>query len=436
MNLEELFRYKLENSEITPDAGVGNILMRKLAFKEFMRFNPSRFNIYYLAGIAAAVAVTILVLTSNTGNVINHTTDDQPDMSVSTDSISVQRSIKLKSIKMPAGKTTTTSGKIESPVQRRQEIKENVTQTVNNSILPGSDTIRAEAGIVNKPVILSDNNKLLMENKTEVIKPFIALFDLSVQSGCSPLKVRFINKSVSFSLCKWSFGDGGTSDAANPEWIFDFEGEYKIILKISNTRGEEAVASALVKVHPRPQARFEITPEKPVLPDDQIRFLNYSKNAVRFKWEFGDGIGSNAFEPDHKYTKYGSYDVRLIAFSQSGCTDTALVKNAFSESGCNINFPNAFIPGTDGPVGGFYSAKSDEAARIFHPTTSGVTEYHLKIFSKLGIVIFESNDVNRGWDGYYKDRLCEPGVYVWKVRGTYKNGEPFVKMGDVTLLKN
>jgi hypothetical protein len=113
-----------------------------------------------------------------------------------------------------------------------------------------------------------------------------------------------------------------------------------------------------------------------------------------------------------------------------------LVKNAFSGSGCFIDFPNAFIPGSGGPAGGYYSIKSDEAARIFHPSTSGVTDYHLKIFSKLGIPIFESNDINIGWDGYIKGQLCEPGVYIWKVRGTFKNGEPFVKMGDVTLLKD
>ena len=51
-------------------------------------------------------------------------------------------------------------------------------------------------------------------------------------------------------------------------------------------------------------------------------------------------------------------------------------------------------------------------------------------------MIFESNDINIGWDGYNKGELCEPGVYIWKVRGKFRNGEPFIKMGDVTLLKN
>jgi hypothetical protein len=64
-----------------------------------------------------------------------------------------------------------------------------------------------------------------------------------------------------------------------------------------------------------------------------------------------------------------------------------------------------------------------------------VSDFQLRIFSKKGILIFESNDIYIGWDGYLKGQLCDPGVYIWKVRGTYKNGEPFVKMGDVTLLK-
>jgi hypothetical protein len=53
----------------------------------------------------------------------------------------------------------------------------------------------------------------------------------------------------------------------------------------------------------------------------------------------------------------------------------------------------------------------------------------------LGIQIFESNDINIGWDGYNNGQLCEPGVYIWKVRVKFRNGEPFTKMGDVTLLK-
>lgn len=206
-------------------------------------------------------------------------------------------------------------------------------------------------------------------------------------------------------------------------------------MKVFGTRGDQASSSYVIKVHPRPVARFEISPPNPIIPDDEIRFLNYSADAVKYRWEFGDGTLSEAIEPYHKYEKYNKYDVRLIAWSAYECSDSMTVINAFSKSGCYIDFPNAFIPNTDGPAGGYYSSKSDEGAQIFHPVTSGVSEFQMRIFSKNGILIFESNDINIGWDGYLKGQLCDPGVYIWKVRGTYKNGEPFVKMGDVTLLK-
>ena len=64
MNVRELFRSKLENSEVIPGDSVRNELMRKLAVREFLRFNPSRFNIYYLGGIAAAAIAAILIITS------------------------------------------------------------------------------------------------------------------------------------------------------------------------------------------------------------------------------------------------------------------------------------------------------------------------------------------------------------------------------------
>ena len=71
---------------------------------------------------------------------------------------------------------------------------------------------------------------------------------------------------------------------------------------------------------------------------------------------------------------------------------------------------------------------------MFHPVASGVASYNLKIYNKVGLLVFESSDIEMGWDGYYKGQLCPPGVYVWKVRGTYRNGQAIVMAGDVTLI--
>jgi len=71
---------------------------------------------------------------------------------------------------------------------------------------------------------------------------------------------------------------------------------------------------------------------------------------------------------------------------------------------------------------------------FFPPVKEQVSEYKLQIFNRAGVLIFQSNSINEGWDGYYKGRLVMQGVYVWYVEGKYANGEPFKKAGDITLL--
>ena len=72
---------------------------------------------------------------------------------------------------------------------------------------------------------------------------------------------------------------------------------------------------------------------------------------------------------------------------------------------------------------------------IFFPYTAGVTDFQFAIFDRWGEQVFESLDVKKGWDGYYKGKLCEQGVYVWKAYIKMNNGKEFNKTGDVTLLR-
>ena len=435
MNVEVMFRHKLEYTEVIPSDSVRANLMRRLALREFIHFNPLRFNVYYLGGLIAAGVVAAILIGSDPGSakkseviapsekkVRNDTLSiDSNDHSQTERPVVISQSEKINNSSVRSGSNTNTASASE-PVVNKPEGK------------TGKNLIKGNPDYLEKKIVIKDNLSersgwLALQRKSE------AAFEESSSGGCSPLKVKFMNNSTAFDSCRWVFGDGGSSTVRNPEWIFDVAGEYKVILKVFGANGDEATASSVVTVHPKPVARFEINPANPIIPDDEIRFINYSMDAVKCRWEFGDGTVSESFEPDHKYSEYKIYNVRLIVWSEYGCTDSMTVLNAFSASGCYVVFPNAFIPNADGPAGGYYSTKSDEGAQIFHPVTSGVSDYQLRIFSKKGILIFESNDINIGWDGYLKGQLCEPGVYIWKVRGTYKNGEPFVKMGDVTLLK-
>lgn len=435
MDFEVMFRHKLEYTEIIPTESVRSNLMRRVGRREFIRFNPLRFNVYYLGGLIAAGVIATILIGSDFGTAKKSKIIAPSEKSLPVDSLSIdsnnRRQAERHTVINQAEKVKDSSSGSGSNANSSPALEPVVNKAGPKT---GTNLIKRNTDYLEKKIVIKDN----ISEKSGLMalqKKINAAFDESSSEGCSPLKVRFMNNSSVFDSCRWVFGDGGSSTERSPEWIFDVAGEYKVILKVFSANGDEATASSVITVHPKPTARFEINPANPIIPDDEIRFINYSMDAVKCRWEFGDGTVSESFDPDHKYREYKIYNVRLIVWSEYGCTDSMTVVNAFSESGCYVDFPNAFIPNPDGPAGGYYSTKSDEGAQIFHPVTSGVSDYQLRIFSKKGILIFESNDINIGWDGYLKGQLCEPGVYIWKVRGNYKNGEPFVKMGDVTLLK-
>lgn len=432
--LSDLFRQKLENAEVTPSPSVGANLMRTVGRREFLRFNPARINIWYVGAVAVAGTALAVILSSspdqkpediqtpaqieiNAGSVVNGT-----DNSLSAALNNVEN------------KTQTAANERKSEVKNRSEIIVNKKTGFNQT--ETREVATTEAGKVN-PVpekdvmaaILPENNKL----RTNLRKD--SYISASATGGCSPVKISFRCMAVPYDSCSWYFGDGGYSALCDPVWLFDNAGEYKVTLNVFSS-GIKSVSSVIITIYPRPEAKFEISPENAVLPHDEITFHNYSEGAEKYEWDFGDGITSELYEPHHSYRRFGNYNVRLITISEFGCSDTLVIYNTFSTSGYYIEFPNAFVPNTNGPSGGYYTPKSDEGSQIFHPVFSGVTGYQLRIFSKIGMLIFESNDVNYGWDGYYKGQLCDPGVYIWKVRGNFMSGEQFTKVGDVTLLKN
>jgi len=432
--LSELFRRKLGNSELIPSAHTGSMVMRRVARKEFMRFSPGRFNAWYAGGLIIAGAVLVVVLTTGKSeekeSVSTLSTGDSNKEIVSAKS---SQNVIYSDIKEDKGTVTSITTRVigsekTSGLTPNVNIPGNETGKAGSSVTPAEVPSVADGGIVTGA--LPDRSKL-----QEAAKRSDNIIGLSVNEGCAPLKVIFKNKSLLSDSCRWSFGDGGFSSEENPEWIFDIEGDYEVLLRLFRKDGRQSFSSVIIKVHPTPVARFEILPENAVIPGDEITFINYSEGAAEFRWDFGDGTTSDLFEPRHSYEKYGNYNVRLIALSEHGCPDSLTVHNAFG-SGYYVRFPNAFIPNSNGPSEGYYSSRSDEDNYVFHPVHSGVAEYQMRIFSRQGMLVFESNDVNIGWDGYYKGQLVSPGVYIWKVRGNYINGEPFTLMGDVTLLKN
>jgi gliding motility-associated-like protein len=86
--------------------------------------------------------------------------------------------------------------------------------------------------------------------------------------------------------------------------------------------------------------------------------------------------------------------------------------------------PNAFTPGYDG--------KND----VFKPLIFGrLRAYQFTIFNRFGQVVFQSKDINKGWDGTLSGAIQDMQTCVWVCSYQFEEGEVVVKKGTVTLLR-
>lgn len=257
---------------------------------------------------------------------------------------------------------------------------------------------------------------------------------------CAPTEVQFYDYSVSgnpadpIHVWFWTFGDGTTSGLMDPTHVYNTPGSYLVTLTVTTGNGctNSTTSPMVINVYPYPNASFNIANSDLDLPYDPLICVNTSTGASTYYWDFGDGFGnSTVTDPTYYYTTVGSFPVTLIATNSFGCSDTA---SSLVTTNTDITFPNVFTPSEDGPGGGGYDINS-LTNDVFFAYVSGVEEFEMQIYDRWGELIFETRDIRVGWDGYYRGKICQQDVYIWKAYIKLTNGKRFNKTGDVTLLR-
>jgi gliding motility-associated-like protein len=165
---------------------------------------------------------------------------------------------------------------------------------------------------------------------TVLPKP-VAAFTTDLTYSCSsPATIRFTNTTAGGVSYHWDFGDGGTSTDANPQHIYNAFGNYTIQLVVTGSNGctDTIIKRDLIRVT-RPQVLINNLPVKGCLPFT-VPFsatINVEDNVVAYRWDFGDGTGSTHAAPVKTYTVEGSYTVKLVITTASGCTDSIVIPN-------------------------------------------------------------------------------------------------------------
>lgn len=84
--------------------------------------------------------------------------------------------------------------------------------------------------------------------------------------------------------------------------------------------------------------------------------------------------------------------------------------------------PNAFTPNGDG------------INETFNPKGQSITTFNMKIFNRWGEMLYETNDMLKGWDGTYNGEMSQQDVYIYKIKARGEIAGLIEQDGTVTLI--
>jgi hypothetical protein len=211
-------------------------------------------------------------------------------------------------------------------------------------------------------------------------------------------------------------------------------GKYAIQLIAYNEKNELLSLSDTIEVYPAVNVKAYVYSQQIIETAQTVDFKSIVSGNDKVIWYFGDGENSDLNNSTHQYAKEGNYTIYIKVTNEKNCSDSLFVKSITVVSDqFSIDFPTAFAPNDAGEPENRYSLNSLNND-LFYPISKGVISYNLKIFNRRGILLFETNDINDAWTGYYNHRLVSQDVYIWKVVGSYSNGKNFTKVGNVTVI--
>ncbi len=193
---------------------------------------------------------------------------------------------------------------------------------------------------------------------------------------------------------QWTLPDGtaytGHQIQHTPSAITD-EGKYLVIA--TNTLGCDSRDSVQVAVHPIPTV--SLAPADSVCTEAE-NILTPGNAFASYLWP------DDTSNPTFLAPGEGVYWVEVT--DASGCIARDTVSLIICPAALYV--PTAFSPNSDGHNDSFKARYSD---------VDVLEGFRLVVYDRWGQLLFESNDIDLGWDGKFKGEYCPTGVYTYVI---------------------
>lgn len=297
-------------------------------------------------------------------------------------------------------------------------------------------------GVFNATLTVTTNNGCINTNTLPVTvhpKPVASFVGIELE-GCSPIcpqvtSTSTVNSPSSIVNYEWFFSDGSEITSDSPSFTECFTNSsdsvetYDLELIVTTEMGcKDTISEAsYIEVWDLPFADFSADPKKPSLVNPVSTFNNQSMNADSYQWSIIGVATSNEESPTIQFPyEPNTYTAQLTAITEMGCKDTA-TSQITVEDEIILYVPNTFTP------------DNDNFNEVFKPiVTEGVDiyDFELIILNRWGEIIFESRNVEVGWDGKFKNELMKDGTYVWQIQFKERMTDKRHTMrGHVNMLK-
>ena len=228
--------------------------------------------------------------------------------------------------------------------------------------------------------------------------------------GLIPWDLQYFNETDTFiqSNIQTSSYSFLTSVAGNYEILSVYD--YNNCL--SNISGQVSV-----QVNQMPQAIF--TPDEYTIYIGDTLYLELGDDYSIYQWYDinNDSIGNNSILSVYQAGEYYVY-----VEDQNGCSDISNVVNVNEVPRTELYVPNSFTP------------NADMHNELFVVYGENIKTYSMKIFDRWGDLLFESEDIQKHWDGYFMGEKVEQGKYLYHIEIVGEDNVLFTKSGIINLI--
>ncbi|MEO0584402.1 MAG: PKD domain-containing protein, partial [Bacteroidota bacterium] len=149
--------------------------------------------------------------------------------------------------------------------------------------------------------------------------------DFAIDDGCTEEPVVLSDSSetggADLLAFAWTDDQGGTFEGQNPIIEYTNSGNYVMTLVVIDAAGCQDTASRPFALSATPQAAF-LAPSVCLGAVTVFQNTTVADPGTTYEWALGNGTTSTEEAPIVTYPASGTYNIRLIATSTAGCSDT------------------------------------------------------------------------------------------------------------------